>query len=65
MEIKLNIEGMHCGSCSKMIELELEDKVDKITVSLEKKKAEITFDNKKITKSQIKEIINKLGYKVK
>lgn len=66
VKIKLQIQGMHCGSCAKMIELELEDKVNKISVSNEKGIAEIDFDEKKISKAQIKTIIENIGeYKVK
>ena len=57
-KIKLNIQGMHCGSCAKMIEMELEEKVDSISG-----KAEIDFDDDKISESEIKDIILKMGYK--
>ena len=49
---------MHCGSCAKMIEMELEEKVDSISG-----KAEIDFDDDKISESEIKDIILKMGYK--
>ncbi len=57
-KLKLNIQGMHCGSCAKMIEMELEEKVDSISG-----KAEIDFDDDKISESEIKDIILKMGYK--
>lgn len=65
MKEKLIIEGMHCESCSKMIEMELEDKVNKISINIKTKEANIDFDNKKISKKDIISIIEKLGYKVK
>lgn len=59
------IEGMHCESCKKIIEMELEDKVNKISVNLKENNAEIDFDEKKINDRQIAELIIKLGYKVR
>ncbi len=64
-KIKLNIQGMHCGSCAKMIEMELEEKVNKIKVDSISGKAEIDFDDDKISESEIKDIILKMGYKIK
>lgn len=60
----LKIKGMHCTSCAKMIEMELEDKVNKIQASYEKANAEIDFNENKITEKEIKQIITGLGYKV-
>ncbi len=59
------IEGMHCESCKKIIEMELKDKVNKISVNLKENNAEVDFDEKKINDRQIAELIIKLGYKVK
>ncbi len=59
----LNILGMHCASCSKIIEIELKDKVKNISVNHETGKAIIDFDEKKISLQQIKDIIKQLGYK--
>lgn len=64
-KIKLEIEGMHCASCGKLIEMELKDKVNKINIDSSKNTAEIDFDEKKINEKQIIEIITKLGYKAK
>jgi len=61
MKINLNIKGMHCKSCSKLIEAELEDKVNKIQVQ-ESGSAIIDFDEKKISLQKIKDIIKELGY---
>ena len=65
MKITLNIKGMHCASCSKIIEMELEDKIKKISVNHETGKAVINFDEKKISEKEIIDFINKLGYKVR
>ena len=62
---KLTIEGMHCASCSQLIEMELEDFVKSSRISHVHGIAEIEFDEDKISEKQIKEIINKSGYKVK
>ena len=56
---------MHCESCKKIIEMELKDKVNKISVNLKENNAEVDFDEKKINDRQIAELIIKLGYKVK
>jgi uncharacterized protein len=57
-----SIKGMHCNSCSTLIEKELQHKVNKITVSYSKEQAEIDFDPDKITEHEIKQKIEKLGY---
>jgi copper chaperone CopZ len=63
MKIKINIAGIRSNSCSKMIELELEDKVKKIQVDSGTGKADIDFDESKINEKEIKNIILGLGYK--
>lgn len=60
-KLNLTIKGMHCASCSKLIQSELEDKGIKAQVQ-ESGKASIEFDEKKISEQQIKDIIKKLGY---
>lgn len=61
MKTNLNIKGMHCKSCVKLIESEFQDKVNSIKVE-EDGRASIDFDEKKISLQQIKEIIKELGY---
>jgi len=58
------IEGMHCTSCAKLIETELQNKVNSIKVDFERGKAFIDFDVDKISETRIKNIISKMGYKV-
>lgn len=53
---------MHCNSCAMLIEKELEDKVNSIKVNYSNEKAEIDFDEDKISEKEIKETIKKLGY---
>lgn len=57
------IEGMHCASCAKLIEMELKDKVKNISVNYKTGNAIIEFNNK-ISENEIKKIIIKAGYKV-
>ena len=53
-----------CDHRSKLIEMDLEDTVKRIAINLEKKSANIEFDENKISEKEIKSIITKLGYKV-
>ncbi len=55
---------MHCNSCAMLIEKELEGKVNSIKVSYSDEKAEIDFDENKISEHEIKEAIKKLGYDI-
>lgn len=64
MKKTYKIKGMHCSSCAKMIEMELEDKVNKISVSQKDEKAVVEFDESKISEKEIKKIISELGYKI-
>ena len=65
MKKTYKIEGMHCNSCAMGIELELEDNAENVSVNYAQEKAEIEFDPGKISEKQIREIITKLGYKIK
>ncbi|MCX6722037.1 MAG: sulfite exporter TauE/SafE family protein [Candidatus Staskawiczbacteria bacterium] len=56
------ITGMHCNSCSQLIEKSLENKVNSVSASYAKGKAEIDFDEGKISEAEIKEVIKKAGY---
>ncbi|MDD5193507.1 MAG: sulfite exporter TauE/SafE family protein [Candidatus Nanoarchaeia archaeon] len=64
MKKTYNIKGMHCNSCAINIEDELKDKVRNISVSFSKEKAEIDFDENKISENEIKARIKKLGYEL-
>ena len=61
---KFYIKGMNCNSCATLIEKELQDKVNSVSASFAKEKAEIDFDENKISENEIKEIIKKLGYDI-
>ncbi len=58
------IKGMNCNSCAILIEKELKDKVNGISVNYSKEKAEIDFDEDKISENEIKERLKKLGYEL-
>lgn len=64
MKKTFNIKGMHCNSCADSIEQSLKDKVENISVSYKDEKAEIEFDENKISESEIKEAVDKLGYEL-
>lgn len=64
MKKTFNIKGMHCASCSKIIEMELEGKVKSSSIDFKSGKAVIEFDPKKINEDQIAEIIEKAGYSI-
>ena len=61
MEKTFKIKGMHCDSCAKLIESELKDKVESISID-KKGNAKIKFDQNKIKENEIKAIIKSLGY---
>ena len=67
MKIMLNIEGMHCKSCETIIKDELDELkgIKKVDISAEKGIATIEYDDSKVDKMKIVEIIKKEGFKVK
>jgi P-type Cu+ transporter len=60
----LKVKGMHCASCSQIIENKLKttEGIKKINVSFATEKAKVDFDPKKINIPKINEIISKFGY---
>ena len=58
------ISGMHCTSCSLLIDGEVEDLGAKCTSNYAKSEAVVEWDEKKISEKQIKLAIEKSGYKV-
>lgn len=66
-KLKLNVEGMHCGSCEMLIKDSLEetDGVEKIEVSHKSGEVNVDFDDSKVSANKIKDIIKNEGYKVK
>ncbi len=62
MKKTYKIKGMHCNSCAMLIENTLKDKGVKSSVSYSKGKAEIDFDEDKISEKEVIGEIEKLGY---
>jgi P-type Cu+ transporter len=62
----IKINGMHCVSCSQIIENRLKkvEGIKNINVSYTLEKAEVEFDEAKISENKIYEEIEKSGYKV-
>ncbi|MFH1129616.1 MAG: heavy metal translocating P-type ATPase [Patescibacteria group bacterium] len=65
-KITLNILGMHCASCSSVIEnaLKNESGINSANVNIATEKAYLEFDEQKINILKIQKIINDLGYKI-
>lgn len=58
------ISGMHCASCSLVIEGELEDIGVKAKANYAKQTVEVEFDVQKIKDEQIVKTIEEQGYQV-
>lgn len=65
--IKLQLEPLTCPSCIKKIETKLGkmEGVEEAKVLFNSSKVKATFDTDRVTKAQIAETIEKLGYQVK
>ena len=65
-EIVLKIKGMSCQHCVVSISKALKDLkgVKDVKVSLEKGSAEVNYDDKLVTKSQMSEAVADAGYTV-
>lgn len=61
---QLKLSGMHCVSCSLLIEGELEDIGVQAKANYTKQVVDCTYDEKKITIANIRAVIEKLGYEV-
>lgn len=61
----LQLSGMHCVSCSMLIEGELEDMGVEAKANYAKQLVEVTFDPNKTKEEAIVGAIQKLGYQVK
>jgi len=64
-KVNLDIEGMHCNSCSSGIQLVLQstDGVINASASYDTKKGEVEFDEEKTTLDNVLKAIEQLGYK--
>lgn len=63
-QITLKVNGMHCESCAKMIELDLEDEGIKATCNYVSCELKINDNPKGIEKAKIGEILKKSGYSI-
>ena len=65
-KIRLNIGGMTCEGCREKIENKLNSAkgVEEASVSFSKARADIRYDEKKISGEKIVKMIENLGYKV-
>jgi len=61
---RLMIQGMHCASCSMLIEGELMDIGVEATCNYAKGYVDVSFDEKKVKEQKIRNKITKLGYMV-
>lgn len=66
-KITLNISGMHCESCAKIIEMELGDQagIDNVKVDYKEHSAIIEYNQDKIPVEKIIDVIIGLGYQAK
>lgn len=62
--IKLQIEGMHCDSCGKVITMDLEALagIEKVQIDQKAKLAEVVFDENKTNEEEILKTIKDSGY---
>lgn len=63
-KMRLRISGMHCVSCSLLIDSELEELpgVHSAATNFARAETEISFDSQKVTLAAIKKTIRTLGY---
>ncbi|GEM_PF-3212116 len=67
--IKMAVENPECEGnvCPMPLEIlsNVEKDIKKVKYDVKTEQAEITFDEKKVTEQQIRDILSKRGYKVK
>ncbi len=61
---RLRIDGMHCTSCSLLIEGELGDLGVDATCNFSGGYVDVSFDETRVTPEKIRETIEGLGYRV-
>jgi len=61
---QLKLSGLHCVNCSLLIEEDLFHIGVKAKANYAKQLVDCTYDEEKITVANIREVIEKLGYKV-
>jgi len=65
-QIALKVEGMHCGSCAKLVEraLKATPGVTSATVLLVKQQAVVEYDPQQVTLDVLKQAVVDQGYSV-
>ena len=61
---QFSVEGMHCTSCAMVIESDLEDAGVKATCTYATQVLEVTYDEKKLSEQEIRNIVSKSGYTI-
>ncbi|HLD80589.1 MAG TPA: heavy-metal-associated domain-containing protein [archaeon] len=63
-KISISIQGMHCGGCSKLVEMNLKDAgASSAKVDFDSKKAVVEFDDGKTTQERLLKAVQESGYK--
>ena len=62
-KINLKIEGMSCDGCKRTVTIAIEDLkgIESVNVDLEKKEAEVVFNDSVLSKEEIIEAVNNTG----
>jgi copper chaperone CopZ len=65
-QVALNVEGMHCGSCAKLVERALKGTrgVTSATVLLAKQQAVVEYDPQQVTLDVLEQAVVAQGYSV-
>jgi copper chaperone CopZ len=65
-EAILQIRGMHCNSCARLIELELKDLdgVEKVKADYEAGNASVTYDPVRVDTGALEKAVREAGYEV-
>lgn len=59
-----DLSGLHCSSCSMLIEGDLEDLGVEAAVNYHSQTMKVTFDEGKVSEQEVVETVKKLGYGV-
>jgi len=62
MKKQFTLSGLHCVSCSMLVEGALEDIGVEATCHYAKQVVDVSFDEKKVSEATIKKTIEELGY---
>ncbi len=62
MMTRFSVDKVHCQSCKALIEGELSDLDAEADVNVEKKEVSVEFDENRINKDKIRQVLSELGY---